>query len=623
LRHWTLPGVASDRWRDHSLFALLPLLGGFALILAAVAVAILLGFQEKRAAADSGRSLAIIGLLNSIETAASDAETGQRGYLLTGRGDYLEPYDAARRQLGPQLDTLATLTSNSPTQQHSIATLRDVVSQKLAELQQTIDLRSKGRGDEANAIVNNDSGERLMTSIREVIASMRDEEARLAYERSVWASWLAALGHAALVSMVILVAVFGTLAVVDARKRILALQAANRSLEQETAERHAAERQVRHLQKIEAIGQLTGGIAHDFNNMLAIIIGSLELARRRLKASDQPGTLRCIDNASDGANRAAQLTGRLLAFSRQQPLEPSVLDANKLVAGMSELLRRTIGETIEVETVLAGGLWRTFADAAQLENALVNLTINARDAMPGGGTLTIETANSELDDRYAAAHSEVTPGQYVMISVTDTGVGMPSEVIERAFDPFYTTKGAGQGTGLGLSQVFGFVKQSSGHVKIYSEVGRGTTVKIYLPRHFGAADAVEEREGAQTALRGAPSTLILVVEDEEAVREMTVSGLRDLGYGTLSAATPRDALQLIEANPNIALLFTDIVLPDMNGRQLAEAAKQRIPGLRVLFTTGYTRNAIVHNGVIDPGVAFLAKPFTLTALAAKVDSALR
>jgi signal transduction histidine kinase/ActR/RegA family two-component response regulator len=395
-----------------------------------------------------------------------------------------------------------------------------------------------------------------------------------------------------------------------------------RALEAEVAERADAEAQLRQLQKMESIGQLTGGIAHDFNNMLAIVTGSLDMARRRLTGSEHPKVASCIDNAAEGARRAAVLTARLLAFSRQQPLEPQALDANKLVSGMSELLRRTIGEQFEVETVLAGGLWHAFADAAQLENAVVNLAVNARDAMPEGGKLTIETANAHLDDHYARANPGVEPGQYVAICVSDTGIGMTRAVLERAFDPFYTTKGVGQGTGLGLSQVFGYVKQSGGHVKIYSEVGQGTTVKIYLPRHLGTAVPAEERLPAEALPQGAPERIILVVEDEEQVRHMTVDALRELGYTVVQASDGNQALEQLAVQPRIDLLFTDIVMPGMNGRQLADRMIETRPGTPILFTTGYTRNAVVHNGMLDAGVAFLPKPFTIEQLARKVHDVL-
>ena len=358
------------------------------------------------------------------------------------------------------------------------------------------------------------------------------------------------------------------------------------------------------------------------------MIGSLDLLRRRLTDVRQ---LRYVDNALEGASRAATLTQRLLAFSRQQPLAPKPLDANRLVMGMSELLHRTLGEQVEVETVLAGGLWQANVDANQLENALLNLAVNARDAMeavPGVRRLTIETANAYLDDAYAAARPEVVPGQYVMLAVTDTGPGMAPDVVAQAFEPFFTTKPVGKGTGLGLSQVHGFVKQSGGHVAIYSETradtapgtggGSGTTVKLYLPRHHTEIQAAPRTLAPLSADESQPGGLVLFVEDQDGVRHYGVEALRDLGYGVLDAADAPAALRLLDANPEIALLLTDVVLPGMDGRQLAAEARRRRPGLRVLFTTGYTRNAIVHNGQLDPDVDLVTKPFTIAALAAKL-----
>jgi len=451
-----------------------------------------------------------------------------------------------------------------------------------------------------------------------------------------WPQGWIGMGAFALVSGVVILLINGVLQAYEIRRqseqRLLDINAelearvAERTaqLEAEAAERRGAEAMIRQMQKMESIGQLTGGIAHDFNNMLAIVTGSLDMARRRLKGSEDPKVGRSIDNAAEGARRAAVLTQRLLAFSRQQPLEPKAVDANRLVAGMSELIRRTIGETIAVETVLGGGLWPCFADAAQLENALINLAVNARDAMPEGGRLTIETANAHIDDLYVAANPYAAPGQYVMLGVTDTGTGMSAEVIERAFDPFYTTKGPGQGTGLGLSQVFGYVKQSGGHVKIYSEPGRGTTLRLYLPRHFGPADAAaaEERKPPAVAPQGSADRLILVVEDEEQVRVMTVEALRDLGYEVVDAADGAAALARLETLERVDLLLTDVVMPGMNGRELADRVCAARPGTPVVFTTGYTRNAVVHNGMLDPGVTFLAKPFTMDQLARKVAEAL-
>jgi CheY-like chemotaxis protein len=296
-----------------------------------------------------------------------------------------------------------------------------------------------------------------------------------------------------------------------------------------------------------------------------------------------------------------------------------------MVSDMSEILRRTLGETIQLETVLAGGLWRVNADASQLENSILNLAVNSRDAMPEGGKITIETANAHLDELYAAQNVSAKAGQYVMVAVTDTGTGMSPEVAARAFDPFFTTKAVGKGTGLGLSQVYGFVKQSDGHIKIYSEPGHGTTIKLYMPRHFTGADAAILGKPAKIrldALSGDPSQLILLVEDEERVRALSVDALQEIGYTVVSASSAKAALMLLDEHPDVVLLFTDIVMPDMNGRLLAEAVHKTRPGLKVLYTTGFTKNAVVHNGVLDPGVDFIAKPFTIEELAAKVRSVL-
>jgi PAS domain S-box-containing protein len=384
--------------------------------------------------------------------------------------------------------------------------------------------------------------------------------------------------------------------------------------------RRDAESQLRQLQKMDAVGKLTGGIAHDFNNMLAIIIGGLNLVERKL-ARGETDIQKFLDGALEGAERAAALTQRLLAFSRQQPLSPEAVDVNTLVPNISELLGRTLGETVRLETVLGAGLWPATADVGELENAIVNLAVNARDAMPDGGRLTIETANAHIDD--ALAHeTETTPGHYVMIAVSDTGVGMPPSVLEKIFDPFFTTKPVGKGTGLGLSQVFGFVRQSGGHVKAYSEVGHGTTFKIYLPRASGAAATATTTRRASNLGRGSATEIVLVVEDEQRVRNYSVEALRELGYTVVHAASGPEALAILERGQDVSLLFTDVVMPDMTGRQLADRAMAQRPDLKVLYTTGYTRNAIVHNGVLDPGTRFLAKPFTLEQLANKVREAI-
>ncbi len=382
-----------------------------------------------------------------------------------------------------------------------------------------------------------------------------------------------------------------------------------------------AQEQLRQAQKMEAVGQLTGGIAHDFNNMLAVVSGSLDLLERRTPVDDGRAR-RLISSAQEASRRAANLTRRLLAFSRQQPLEPEVLDINKLVSGMSDLFRHSLGADVQLETVLAGGIWPAFVDQNQLESILLNLAVNARDAMPGGGHLTIETQNTHLDARYVAEEPGVVPGQYVMLAVTDTGTGMPPEVIAKAFDPFFTTKEVGKGTGLGLSQVYGFIKQSGGHIKIYSEVGQGTTIKLYLPRHIGPAVPMESRDHEARLPAAESRELILVVDDEEIVRNVSIEALTELGYGVLSAGGAAEALAIIGERTDIDLLFTDIVMPEVNGRKLADAVQALRPELPILYTTGYTRNAVVHNGVLDAGVDLIGKPFTLDELALKVREVL-
>ena len=355
-------------------------------------------------------------------------------------------------------------------------------------------------------------------------------------------------------------------------------------------------------------------------------MGSLDNAHRRLMRGE-PITAENgweqVQPAIRSAERAAALTQQLLAFARRQPLSPQALDLNRLVSGMSELLRRTLDETIKIETVLAGGLWPVSADSSQLESAIINLAVNARDAMPSGGRLTIETANTFLDEAYAGSHEEVVAGQFVLLAITDDGAGMTREVLRQAFDPFFTTKEVGQGTGLGLSQVYGFIKQSGGHIKVYSEPGQGTTVKMYLPRLASAEASAEIPAQSGAIPSGSKAELILVVEDEDDVRASTVGMLEELGYGVLKAADGPAALRLLADHPQTRLLFTDVGLPGgLNGRQLADTAREMRPDLRVLYTTGYARNAIVHHGTLDPGVELMVKPFTYAALAAKIRAML-
>ncbi|MGJ7579412.1 PAS domain-containing protein [Variovorax sp. RHLX14] len=395
-----------------------------------------------------------------------------------------------------------------------------------------------------------------------------------------------------------------------------------------TAEKEAAasleamQEQLRQSQKMEAVGQLTGGLAHDFNNLLASITGSLELMQRRLNQGRHDDFERYITVAQGAAKRAASLTHRMLAFSRRQTLEPKTVDANKLVAGMEELLRRTIGPAVTLDVVGSVGLWRTHVDPHQLENALLNLCINARDAMPDGGRLTIETANKFMDER-VARERDLPPGQYISLCVTDTGTGMAPDVIQRVFEPFFTTKPMGMGTGLGLSMVYGFARQSGGQIRVYSEIGMGTTMCIYLPRQLrddAEADlpTVEIRQLRDDSMGAG---VVLVVDDEINVRSLVVEALEEMGFKTLQAADGAEALTLLQSGAPIDLMITDVGLPGgMNGRQVADGGRSLRPELKVLFITGYAENAVVGNGHLEPGMQVLTKPFTLDALARRVKN---
>ena len=572
-------------------------------------------------------SLGVRDQLIRVLSLVQSAETGQRGFLLTGRGDYLEPYTRAGRELPPNLDHLAELVVDNPSQVASVADLRQFVKQKLDELGSTIDASKAGHQSDALAIVNNDSGLRLMLQIREKIEAMQAEEDRLLEVRQENAARSGMLLEAGVALAFLLIAVLGVLIARFTRQSFSALAAANGrllvsndQLLEQINRREEVENQLRQSQKMQALGQLTGGIAHDFNNMLGVIMGAHDLILRRIRKGDF-GIERFVEAAANAAERAALLTQRLLAFARQQPLAPQPIDANKMISGMSDLLRSTLGEQIQIETVTAGGLWTVNADAQQLESAILNIAINARDAMPGGGKLTIETANAYLDEAYCRQNPEVEPGQFALIAITDTGTGMEPAVAARVFDPFFTTKPTGKGTGLGLSQVYGFVKQSHGHIKIYSEVDAGTTVKIYLPRLAGAAQEIKP-VSVEPMRTGDRSEIILVVEDDAMMRRLTSEALHELGYTVFDSDSAANALAIIDREPNVKLLFTDVVMPDINGKKLADEALRRRPGLKVLFTTGYTANAVVHGGVLDAGVNFISKPFTLDQLAAKVRAVL-
>jgi signal transduction histidine kinase len=413
---------------------------------------------------------------------------------------------------------------------------------------------------------------------------------------------------------------------IDLSESELRLQRTLETLEQQVEERTAQlrhnEEALRQSQKMEAVGQLTGGIAHDFNNMLTGIIGSLELLRRRVSRGKLDDLDSLIDLGVTSANRAAGLTHRLLAFSRRQSLDSKPVEINQLVVSMGELLQRSINESIKLDMRLTGELWTAEADPNQLESALLNLVINARDAMPGGGQLLVETSNRHLDNVFTAAYGTLTPGDYVELSVSDTGCGIPENVMGRVFDPFFTTKPIGQGTGLGLSMIYGFARQSRGHVTLHSEVGKGTTVSLFLPRFIGEITANLPADPALPPFANAGET-VLIVEDDPAVRVLVSAVLKELGYAFVEASDADTAVPIIESDQRIDLMISDVGLPGMNGRQLAEIGRQIRPDLKVLFITGYAEHAAVRGGFLDPGMQLITKPFTFDLLTAKVREMIR
>ena len=527
----------------------------------------------------------------SVFATVQEADASARGFLVTGEDNYLKYYSAAVRTIEAEVAQLRQLTADNSDQQRTLAALQPEIEDRFAKLKVAIDLR---RTADFNAVQSNfrvGSSPEAMQPIRDLVSAMTETENKLHVRRV--ASVQTVTIAAGVASFLALVVAMGSMAgwIWNTRREA-------RDLILSIADREKNETQIRQMHKMDAVGQLTGGLSHDLNNMLAVIISGLNLTQKRIDAGNTD-VRKFIDAAMDGATRAATLTNRLMAFSRQLPLSPQPIDAHKLVSGMSDLIQRTLGETIKTQTVLNAGLWRTNADTGQLENALLNLAINARDAMPEGGRLTIETSNATLDEVYGRQH-DMPPGDYVLTSVTDTGTGMTAEVILKAFDPFFTTKGVGKGTGLGLSQVFGFIKQSGGHIKIYSEPGHGTTIKMYLPRLYedGPEQAIitAKAEAWPDLRMDNAARIILVVEDDARVSEMTVSSLRELGYTVIHADGGKSALTKLDAHPDTTLLFTDIVMPDINGRQLAAEALRRRPDLRVIYTIGFTRNAVVHNG---------------------------
>jgi signal transduction histidine kinase/ActR/RegA family two-component response regulator len=662
-------------------------------------------------------AMTVLQAADVLGQAMVDAESGQRGYLLTADPAYLNAYTAALPHIQDGIAGLQRLTNDDPDQQRRLLDLQSHVTTKLNELAATIAaMEGPGGFEAARGIVRTDLGLHSMEAVRADLGEIglneqkrlgtRLNELELAEHRNTEIFvGLSVLALATLIAGGVLLSrahnrlfrtertVVATLdavregvAAFDADHRLtawnrpfietlrlppemmrvgvtletlsvagsaspvapelVALEARARRLGEpvlterrladgtilevfqnpaadggfvitciDVTARRQAEDIARQAQKLDSLGKMTGGIAHDFNNLLTVIVGNLDLLRRAV-GQDTRAQER-VELLSMAASRGAKLTSQLLAFARRQPLEPQVLGLSQLMPDVVQLVRRAVGETITVESVVAGGLWNTMIDPTQFQTAVLNLAINARDAMPGGGRLTIEVLNASLDDAYASRHAEVTAGQYVLCAVTDTGIGMDADTVAHALDPFFTTKGPDKGTGLGLSMVYGFVKQSGGHLKIYSEPGEGTTVKLYLPRASATELPLPARR--ETVLAAAGTESVLMVDDDEIVRTTTGALLEDLGYRVTQAASGAEALSLIEKGGRFDLLFTDVVMPGpVNGRALANRAVELDPDLRVLFTSGYTANAVVHNARLDRDVQLISKPFTRESLAAKL-----
>lgn len=583
------------------------------LLLMSVAATVLCATEYRQQSDAVQHTLRVKNSLGGLLSTLQDAETGQRGYLLSADASFLEPYTLGTRLSAEELATVKRLTSDNPAQQSLVEKLAPVVERKLAELADRIE---RFRSGSLPTLEQLQSGKADMDQIRATVAMMSTAEDALLQKRSAGAQRfiLFAMSFALLTAALAIAAVGGW--VWQSRLLTTDLKQANEDLRATVAQRDLAESKARQMQKLEAIGQLTGGVAHDFNNILAVIMSGLSLLQRRAKSLEEAKPF--VTGALDAAKRGADLTRRLLAFARQQPLDPRTIDVNRWISEVSDLIGRAVGETILTETVLGAGVWPLNVDPNELQNAVLNIAINARDAMPDGGKLTIETANYYFDARYSRENDAIAEGQYVLIAVTDTGMGMLNEVMEKAFEPFFTTKDTGKGTGLGLSQVHGFVKQSGGHVKIYSEIGKGTTVKLYFPRSEVPAEQERKRDTVEALPKGDPSRLVLVVEDDPRVRAVSVALMRELGYSVIHADGPTTALMKIQSHPGIELLFTDVVMPVMSGRQLATRALELRPELKVLYTTGFTKNAVVHGGVLDRGVHLLSKPYTIEDLARKL-----
>jgi len=587
--------------------------GGFASLLVVAALAFVMALTSASADQSARHSLQVRRARAELLSAILDREARQRGYLLTGDRTYLATVPQAP-QIEQTLQRLEILTRKNAGQQQRLAKLRQLLAAREAELTRTTELWHAGRSDEALAIVRSNAGDGLMRLIQLQLVAFDQAEGRLEQQHSASAASFRTVLLVATLVAVAFSCALGLLVLRTGRRYATELGAQNTALREEIASREQTEARLRQSQKMDAVGRLTGGVAHDFNNMLAVVLGNLDLASRQLPQGPSR-VAPLLANAREGADRAAALTKQLLAFSRQQTLDPKSTDINNVVRSVSKMLRRTLGGDVEIETPLADGLWPAFIDRPQLESAIVNLAVNARDAMPDGGRLTIETQNVNLNSDYVQRYPGVAAGEYVLIAVTDNGSGMKPEVAEKVFDPFFTTKPPGKGTGLGLSQVHGFVKQSGGHVAVCSEVGVGTSIKLYLPRDRTVAD-VDERPAAPPPPPPPldRSAMVLVVDDNASVRAFVVSAVRELGLKATEADCGAVALQLIRQDPEISLVLADVVMPSMSGRDLVEQAHAIRPDLKFIYMTGYTANAIAHGGALDAGAHLLTKPFTVEQL---------
>ena len=588
-----------------------------ALLLLAAALATALTFRVDNATQWVEHSYQVRGLAGRALTDLQDAEL--RNTALNPSSDTRN----ARRPLFDDLATLRRLVLDNPPEVDRVDQINTLAETYFAQFDHEATTQAAEPAKVADSSRRAKGPSRRSKRILDLFSVFDNSEAELLERAQSKADRLQALLLGLTLLSLVLSMIASTAVVVTSWSYIRELRAQSEALKAEAASRREAESRLLQTQKLELVGQLTAGIAHDFNNLLTIVIGNLDTAKRRIEqgtAADLSRIVRPLETAVDGARRAAGLTQKLLAFARQQPLSPTQLDLNKAVANMSDVLIRTVGKSVKIETVLAAGLWPAFADPGHVDNAIVNLVVNARDAMPDGGHITIETANAWLGDDYAAQFGDVAAGQYVLLSVTDTGLGIPPHVLPRVFEPFFTTKDVGKGTGLGLATIHGFVKQSKGHIRIYSEPGQGTTVKIYLPRMADAAVVATTPEIKELSDALAPGAeageVVLMVEDDEGVREFARSALEGLGYRVLAGRDGAEGLALLRDAERVDVLFTDVVLPGgVNGRRLADEAARLRPRLPVLYTTGYTRNAIVHDGRLDPDVQLISKPYTQGVLA--------